>query len=571
LGSSGDRKLKNKCLILRSSAINIQMHDVSDMELLRNYDRHGSEDAFAELVRRHISLVYSAALRQVGIAAHAEEIAQAVFVILGRKAARLRPDTVLEGWLYETTRLTALSFLRGERRRQWREQEAYMQSSLQESNDDSTWHQLAPLLDEAMSRLGKKDRAAVVLRYFKEKKLGEVAAALQVTEAAAQSRVQRAVEKLHRYFNKRGVSLTTAILAGAISAHAVQAAPVGLAKTVSALAITKGAAASVSTLTLSKGVLKIMAWSNMKTAIVIAAAVLVAAGTTSVVIHHERAQPADRKLTLKIDPEVFMRNVKARAAETMHLPSDSWADIWLDILTMARVDSTLPHETVFNPTEGTIAMVNTSAALEIFRQVVEELNRADGKRNRPPPSFDSRHAILIESYFYKMSSADFEHLNLGAPSARGGTNESAWWMLDSNTIAGLKQSLNGAGLQPFEKPRLQTYPGGMIEFFVGESPLGQGVGFDFLPMRLLKALDEKDVPEDVLDLKAQVSTSLKFTSNPAGDWPVFAGRTNCAIFTRASVVKGHGLLFRAVNPWSSEANNLVVLSEVSVNPLSLRH
>jgi RNA polymerase sigma factor (sigma-70 family) len=191
------------------------MHDVSDMKLLRDYDRHGSEDAFAELVRRHINLVYSAALRHVGIAAHAEEITQAVFVILVRKAGSLRPDTILEGWLFETARLTSLSFLRGERRRQWREQEACMQSTLQEANEVSTWNQFAPLLDEAMSRLGKRDRIAVVLRYFKEKNLAEVAAAVKVTEDAAQSRVHRAVEKLHRYFNKRGVSLPTAIIAGA--------------------------------------------------------------------------------------------------------------------------------------------------------------------------------------------------------------------------------------------------------------------------------------------------------------------------------------------------------------------
>ena len=75
------------------------------------------------MVRRHINLVYSVALRQTGNAAHAEEITQAVFVILARKAAGLRPDTILEGWLHETTRLTALRFLRGERRRQRREQE----------------------------------------------------------------------------------------------------------------------------------------------------------------------------------------------------------------------------------------------------------------------------------------------------------------------------------------------------------------------------------------------------------------------------------------------------------------
>ena len=115
------------------------MPDVSDMELMRDYDRQGSEAAFAELVRRHINLVYSVAFRHVGIAAHAEEITQAVFVILARKAAGLRPDTILEGWLHETTRLTALSFLRGERRRQFREQEAYMQSTPQESADASVF------------------------------------------------------------------------------------------------------------------------------------------------------------------------------------------------------------------------------------------------------------------------------------------------------------------------------------------------------------------------------------------------------------------------------------------------
>ena len=220
------------------------MHDAGDMELLREYDRQGSEAAFAALVQRHVSLVYSAALRHVGIAAHAEEITQAVFVILARKAAGLRPDTILESWLYETTRLTALSFRRGERRRQFREQEAYMQSTLQESADASTWNQLAPLLDEAMARLGKKDRDAVLLRFFKNKNLREVAAALKVNETAAQRRVHRAVEKLRAFFTKRGIILPAAVLTAAISANSVQAAPVALAKTVTSVAIAKGAAAS---------------------------------------------------------------------------------------------------------------------------------------------------------------------------------------------------------------------------------------------------------------------------------------------------------------------------------------
>jgi RNA polymerase sigma factor (sigma-70 family) len=258
------------------------MADANDMQLLQDYYRQGLEEAFAALVERHINLVYSVALRQVGNAAHAEEITQAVFVILARKAARLRPGIVLEAWLHETTRLTALSFLRGERRRQFREQEAYMQSVLQESADISAWKQLAPLLDEALSRLGEKDRAAVVLRFFKDKSLRDIAAALRISEAAAQRRVLRAVEKLRLFFTKRGVVLPAAVLTASISTHSVHAAPAALAGSVTAAAMAKGAAASGSTLILIKEALKLMAWTKAKTA-VIAGVILAAASTTGVV------------------------------------------------------------------------------------------------------------------------------------------------------------------------------------------------------------------------------------------------------------------------------------------------
>jgi uncharacterized protein (TIGR03435 family) len=268
------------------------MHDAGDMELLRDYDRQGSEAAFAALVQRHVSLVYSVALRHVGIDAHAEEITQAVFIILARKAASLRPDTILEGWLYETTRLTALSFRRGERRRQFREQEAYMQSTLQETADASTWNRLAPLLEEAMTRLGKKDRDAVVLRFFKDKNLREVAAALKLTEPAAQKRVQRGVEKLRKFFARRGIIFPAAVLTAAISANSVQAAPLSLAKTVTAVAIAKGATASGSTLILVKGALKIIAWAKAKAAIVVGAVVLLAAGTATVAVVEIEKPPA---------------------------------------------------------------------------------------------------------------------------------------------------------------------------------------------------------------------------------------------------------------------------------------
>jgi uncharacterized protein (TIGR03435 family) len=280
------QNLKIKCLILRLAAISYQMPDTSDIELLRDYSQRGSEEAFATLVQRHVNLVYSAALRHVGNPAHAEEIAQAVFIILARKAAALRMDTVLEAWLYETTRLTSLSFQRGEWRRQRREQEAYMQSTLQGPDNVPIWSQLAPLLDDAMAALRKKDREALILRFFKDHNLRDVASAMNISETAAQSRVHRALEKLRHYFSKRGVDSTTAIIAKEISANSIHTAPIGLAQTVSAIAATKGAAASTSTLTLIKGALKIMAWTKAKTAIVTAVVILLAAGTTTVAVKH---------------------------------------------------------------------------------------------------------------------------------------------------------------------------------------------------------------------------------------------------------------------------------------------
>jgi DNA-directed RNA polymerase specialized sigma24 family protein len=115
---------KDGCLIARPSAINRQMPDANDLELLRDYSRHGSEAAFAERVQQHVNLVYWAAFRYVGRVAQAEEITQAVFLIPAQKATCLRRDTGLEGWLHETTRLTVLSFTYGERRRRFHTQEA---------------------------------------------------------------------------------------------------------------------------------------------------------------------------------------------------------------------------------------------------------------------------------------------------------------------------------------------------------------------------------------------------------------------------------------------------------------
>jgi RNA polymerase sigma factor (sigma-70 family) len=269
------------------------MQEPSDMELLRQYAEQDSELAFAALVTRHINLVYSAALRKTGNLHAAEEITQAVFIILAKKAPALRRETILPGWLYQTARLTAANFLRNEIRRVRREQELYMQSI---SNETEAWPQIEPLLDDAMGRLNEKERNAVVLRFFEGRSFQEIGAAFGGSENAAKKRVVRGLEKLKKYFAKRGLSSTAVFIGAAISAHSVQAAPVALAKSVTAVAIVKGAAASGSTLTLIKGALKLMAWTKAKTAIGTAVCVLLAAGATIATIHWLTKSPQTVKL-----------------------------------------------------------------------------------------------------------------------------------------------------------------------------------------------------------------------------------------------------------------------------------
>jgi RNA polymerase sigma factor (sigma-70 family) len=307
------------------------MQEVADMELLRQYADRNSDEAFAALVARHVNLVYSAALRKTGNADAAGEITQAVFIILAQKAGRLSQRTILSGWLYQTTRLTAANFLRTEIRRVRREQEAYMQSLANETEPE-VWPQMAPLLEDAMGQLGEKDRNAIALRFFEGKSFQEIGAAFGASENAAKKRVAHALEKLHRYFSKHGVSSTTAIIAGAISANSAHAAPMGLATTITATVI-KGPAVAASTLALVKGTLKVMTWIKFKIALSITAALLLAGGAMTVALSSDTsagdANPVPSvfqfRLVLnapsaKADPmTVVQQGADAKATKTLYV------------------------------------------------------------------------------------------------------------------------------------------------------------------------------------------------------------------------------------------------------------
>lgn len=163
-----------------------------------------------------------------------------------------------------------------------------MQSVLDESGTE-VWPRIAPLLDTAVADLREKDRQAIVLRFYEGRNLREVGLALGASEDAAEKRVSRALDRLRKSFTKKGVSSTTAIIAGVMSANSVQAAPVALAKSVTAVAIAKGAAASGSTLILVKEVLKIMTHAKLKLAIGITAGILLVGGATTMVISQTTA------------------------------------------------------------------------------------------------------------------------------------------------------------------------------------------------------------------------------------------------------------------------------------------
>jgi RNA polymerase sigma factor (sigma-70 family) len=244
-------------------------------ELLRRYVAGQSETAFAELVRQHIALVYSAALRQVnGDVSAAEDVTQAVFTDLARKAPGLTNHPSLTGWLYTSTRYLAAKARRAEQSRRSHEQEAHeMNQLLQSADPDTTWQELRPMLDDAMHDLNATDREAVLLRYFERLPLAEIGARLGLTDKAAHMRIERAINRLRAALAKRGATSTVTALAVALSARAVGAVPAGLAAQVTHAAIATVAAGGA----LGWGLLKLAALVKGQALAAVAVVVVVAA------------------------------------------------------------------------------------------------------------------------------------------------------------------------------------------------------------------------------------------------------------------------------------------------------
>jgi len=286
---------------------------LDDATLLRRYARDRSEPDFAEIVRRHLNLVYSAALRQVNGDSHlAQDIAQLVFTDLARKAADLANHRALVGWLFLSTRYAAAKLIRGERRRQAREQEAQLMQELSPPDPAATldWAKVGPVIDDALSELSEIDREAILLRYLQGCDFGQVGAKLSLSDNAARMRVDRAVDKLRAQLARRGVTSTAGALALALTGHAVVAAPAGLAASVTGTALA-GVAASGTVATLT-----FMSLSKLKIGI---AAAVVVAGTASYVVQ-EKTNATLRKELADVSPSaeelIRLRDTNRQLAES---------------------------------------------------------------------------------------------------------------------------------------------------------------------------------------------------------------------------------------------------------------
>jgi len=231
------------------------VNELSDQQLLRDYAERQSEPAFAELVRRHIDFVYSAALRMVCDPHTAEDVTQNTFIALTKNALQVRDRSVLSSWLHSTARNLAANSVRTEVRRRAREQEAAAMNELLADEPEAVWKNIAPHLDDAIAELGHSDRDALLLRYFERKSAREMGQLFGTSEEAAQKRVSRAVERLRELFSKRGVAVGAGGLAVLISTNAVQSAPLSLTTFVSAAALTGTTAAHASTaITVTKAI-----------------------------------------------------------------------------------------------------------------------------------------------------------------------------------------------------------------------------------------------------------------------------------------------------------------------------
>jgi RNA polymerase sigma factor (sigma-70 family) len=386
---------------------------MEDLQLLREYAESGSERAFAELVRRHVDLVYSTARRLAREATVAEDVTQMVFIRLARKAGALRDGTVLTGWLYRTTRFVAETVGRSDWRRRQRESVA-MELTQLDQNSESVWKEVSPLLEEAMAGLRATDQNAVLLRFFAGKNLREVGDALGISDDAAQKRVDRALGRLRNYFARRGVVISAVVLAPILAQHAVQAAPIGVATSL----VTSAASASGASAGIGAGNLfKVMAIAKLKTSTAgMAAVVLLLTGVVAVLkllpdstTHAQAAAPANPLSTsaLVLRGNVRLPNGKPLAGALVRVATPD-AYVRLYQTTNSGVTTATNRAAISNTVSNPVAPSRRDAPAP------STLTTADGSFSIGLPTFprDGKAVIVVsDDAGYAITTADALSVN----------------------------------------------------------------------------------------------------------------------------------------------------------------
>ena len=400
------------CGIQFGGCYNLNM--TPDPELLRQFARTNSEAAFAELVKRHVNLVYSAALRQTNGDEHlAKDVAQMVFTDLARKAASLAQREILTGWLYTSAHFAAAKIIRGENRRRDRE-EKFMREPISDNAPDAGWEKLQPVLDDAMHELKESDRDAILLRYFENQPFIQVGAKLGLNENAARMRVERALEKLRGILAKRGIATATT-LASVISANAVQLAPANLAAT-----LTTASIISVGTGTFT--FMKIMTATKLKFAL---SALVVAGTATAFVIQHQaqeklRADNAilSQQLAQLQATNESQSNSVVNTSSSEKLPDDSHNELLKlrgEVGVLRRqvseaeqnLATTLSAQTKFTDNESTNIDAIKYVGLDLFVYAEEHTNQF-------PNSLFQLEQVVYSYTNVSQSLPPIEYLNIGA-------------------------------------------------------------------------------------------------------------------------------------------------------------
>lgn len=272
-----------------------------DFELLRQYAGQNDQAAFALLVGRHVDLVFSAAMRRTRDRTLAEDVTQAVFIVLARKAARVpTADGQVSAWLLRCVRYAAANAIKMEARRQKHEQAAARKSAAMDAGACSSnptevliWHEIAGQLDDAVLRLPSLDRQAVLLKYFENRSIHQIAQVLNTTEGAARQRLSRALEKLRQRLSRQGGAMMSQIdgaaLAALLGSHAVRSAPAGLSAA-AATAATGGATAAAG-FTIAKGAMTMTAWTKTKFVAAAMTAIVIGGAGGIVAMKHATAAP----------------------------------------------------------------------------------------------------------------------------------------------------------------------------------------------------------------------------------------------------------------------------------------